>query len=125
MAIPVFTQSLFRGDQHKFRFQVMDELTGTPQNTASWMKFWVTGKARLSDADPGVIALTTGGGGIAAIDTSVGLYEATLSSALTASLDDQIHRYVTDIQGKDGAGTIYTLARGQIVVSPDVQRGTT
>jgi hypothetical protein len=32
---------------------------------------------------------------------------------------------VADIQGKDGGGAIYTLAKGMLIVNPDVTRLTT
>ena len=60
-----FTEKLWRGDTHRFRFVVMIRdpvtLVETIQNITSWQEFWLTAKRSVRDTDTdAIIALDDG-----------------------------------------------------------------
>lgn len=115
-----FIKSFVRGDDHVFRFQVVDSDTLVAQDTSAWTEFWVTSKYRLDSADPGEVVLTLGDG-IAALDETVGLYEFTYARALSEALTDRALSMETDIQGKTDLAKIHTLAQGLMLVLPQAE----
>ena len=121
-----FTRTMTRADIHKFRFTVKDRITGAIQDITNWQKFWVSVKVKPTDADPGLFQKTSSGGGIALITPTSGLAEGTIASADTnvAAVPYIRTTYLMGIRGKDPSGNIWTLARGQLVVLPEITRAT-
>jgi hypothetical protein len=116
-----FSITLTRGDTRRFRFTVKDPSTGALADITTWQKFWVTARYNTWDSNAApVFVLTSDSQGLALIDPVNGLVEGTLSPTHTAGLTSQEWILYGDIQGKDGAGNIWTISRGHFIVLPDV-----
>lgn len=120
-----FSEQMTRGDTHKFRFQV--QLNGINQDTTTWLKFWFTAKNSIDDLDSAAVMQLTSdlNGGITAVDATIGLYEVEIPIAATSDLANVKTKLFCDIQGKDGSGKIWTLAKGHLTVLPESTRSTT
>lgn len=117
-----FQIELTRGDTYKFSFVV--QIGGIPQGIASWQKFWFTAKTNPA-ATTAVIALTDlTGGGIERVAPQSGGCEVTIPATATASLPNRRQMLYADIQGEDASGREYTLAKGTVVVSPEITTAT-
>lgn len=123
MSAPLYALEMYRADTHRERFRVQNENGAIIENITGWAKFWFTVKRKTTDADPGVFQLTSGSG-IALIDAPNGLLEVTVAPANLAdsSLLGYTTRLVFDLQGKDAAGNIWTLAAGTFLVKADSTR---
>lgn len=117
-----FSLTFPRGDTAFLDFAVV--LNAAPQNITGWT-LWFTAKRRVGDADPGVLQKSTTGGGITITNAATGLGTVNLVPADTAALPEQPTTLYADLQGKDGGGNIWTLAKGLIAVRPDATLSTT
>ena len=118
-----FSITMAHGDTQRFRFTVKDRDSLTAVDISTWTKFWATAKLHLFDTDAdAVFLLTSGGGGITIINASSGLAEVKISPVNTSSLDYRKYNLFVDIQGVDGNGDVWTLARGTLTIVADVTR---
>jgi hypothetical protein len=120
-----FERAWTQADDHQFRFRVINDATGQVVNITGWLGFWFTVKAGVGDADPGIfqVSLTpNASGSISVIDVSTGLIQIDVKPAATSALDRRRYNLVADIQGKDAGSKIWTLARGQATIFPEVTR---
>lgn len=84
-------------------------------------KLWMTIKSDLADPDPGLVQITTTGGGIVIDDGTHATF--TLTAAQTALLPATTLCY--DVQIKLPGGGVYTTQSGPLRVLPDATRDTT
>ena len=84
---------------------------------------WWTAKRTTGDPDPGVMQKTTATGGIAVTGAASGLATVTIDPADTSALPG-VTQLVWDLQARDPAGRIHTLASGTLTVLADVTRAT-
>ena len=118
-----FQLTMRRGDDRELLIAVDGPVRGVRQDITGWT-LWVTAKRAVADADGvAVFRLKTGGQGIALTDPTAGLATAAIPAGATDGLEEETILYV-DVQGKDGAGKVRTLASGTIVVVPDITRAT-
>jgi hypothetical protein len=97
---------------------------GIAQNITGWL-IWFTAKRRVADLDAAaVIQHSTASGGVAITNAAGGLGTVTLSPADTAALPEQRLKLFADIQGKDGGGNIFTLAKGTLSIRAKVTDST-
>jgi hypothetical protein len=117
-----FTLEVPRGDT--FVFTVVVKLSGVAQNITGW-SFWATGKKNISDADASaVFQKTSPSGGIALTTPGSGLITVTLAPGDTSDDDNRRQSIFVDVQGKDGSGNIYSLARGKAILLPEITLAT-
>lgn len=116
MAIITGDFSITRGDTHVQSWALVDSSGVAVDITGG--KFYCTLKNAVADADPGVLQLTSPSSGITIDNAAGGLATLTITAAQTAALAIQTYEY--DVQYKDSAGTITTLARGKMTVTSDV-----
>lgn len=122
MAFDKFNYEIFRGDDRDITIAVKTP-AGVAQNITGWT-FWVTGKVSLADADAAAIfQRTSANGGVVITDAANGLATATIRGADTSALTAETTLFV-DIQGKDTAGRVATLATGKIKVVLEVTQAT-
>ncbi len=111
-----------RGDSYAFRFVV--KIDGVVQDITAWQKFWFTAKRAVTDAyASSVIALTDEvSGGITRFDPPNGVGEVKFTPALTSGLPASRRdlTLVSDVQGMDAAGDVWTLLRGTVTIPTDV-----
>lgn len=120
-----FSITMAHGDTQRFRFTVKDRDTLEVVDISMWPEFWATAKIRLSDTDAeAVFVLTATGGGITIINATNGLAEVKIDPSNTNSLDYRKYNLFIDIQGIDGVGGVWTLARGTLTIVADVTRAT-
>jgi hypothetical protein len=115
-----FSVQMIRGDTHKIRFTVRDRLTQVVVDITNWSAFRFTVKQRVTDADAAALIVKTLGAGITKVDAANGLGEITVNPADTSTLGNQEYNAVADIQGVDNSSQNWTLARGQVLIEPDV-----
>lgn len=84
---------------------------------------WWTAKRRHLDADDDAVIRKTVGAGITVTNPAGGLATVDLVPADTAGLGNSVALW-WDLQVKDGAGKVRTLAAGRLVVNADVTRAT-
>lgn len=86
---------------------------------------WFTAKDDLDDLDAAaVFQKKTGGLGIAITDAVNGRATVTIAPADTASLANEPQTLECDIQLLEVDGTLTTVARGQLILQPQVTRAT-
>lgn len=117
-----------RGDTAVQQFTVKNLATGAVVDITAWTAFRFTAKDRYTDADnQAVLAETLSGGGIVKTTAASGLCTITIAAADTASLSFEQYGLVADLQGTDGSGNTWTLARGGegiggVFIQPDASR---
>lgn len=116
-----FSLEVIRGDTSFIDFAVT--LGGSPQNITGWA-LWFTAKRRVGDADPGVLQKSTNGGGVTITNAVGGLGTVTVAPADTTALPEERTTLYADLQGRDGAGNIFTLSTGLLTVASDVTQTT-
>ena len=109
-----------RGDSFKFVLDI--DIDGSPYNlTGTTMK--MTAKWSHSDSDANALFQKTIGDGITYTDAANGQAQIILAPADTISLPPQIVVLQYDVELTDGS-SVYTVARGDLAVLPDVTVGT-
>jgi len=118
-----------RGDSLIFPVQVVKTTPGgsmAPQDLTGWF-LWCTIKRTVSDPDPLAVAQVTtapssvpAGGSLALLVATAGQAQVSIPPIATRGFPDGRVRLVYDVQGKDGAGNIFTVEVGEIEVEPDV-----
>lgn len=109
-----------RGDGPSFDIAAVKE-DGTAQDITG-STLWFTAKHRLTDIDDAaVIRKSTTDGSITIVDGPGGIARVRLSGADTQGMTSLIVLH-WDVQAKDPAGAIITLARGRLFIRPDVTR---
>jgi hypothetical protein len=122
-----FERRWTQADDHVFRFQVQNDATALNADITGWLGFWVTAKRDVTEADPGIFQVSLVGGAngsIIVVDAAQGLIEIAIKPAATSGLARSRHNFIVDIQAKDNLGRIWTLARGQATILPEVTRAT-
>ena len=129
---PDFTRSMPRGDNHIFRYQIIDT-NGVPINIiggpyGTWSNFRLTLKFAPRDTDAAAVCQKTlsPANGITIVTASVGLLEIEVDDVDTShALLIGIRRpvaLISDIQGADGNGRIWTSKRGLFTILPTSSR---
>lgn len=85
---------------------------------------WFTAKYSYADPDLSAVFQKTLGSGIVYTNAAQGLATATLVGTDTSALAPVKVLLVYDIQVKDAGGNIFTIARGNLIVVPDVTLAT-
>lgn len=112
-----------RGDTAYLDFTVT--VAGAAQDITGW-ELWFTAKRRIGDGDADAVILKNSlGSGVTILNAALGTASVTLSPADTASLLPEAVRLYADIQGKDGAGHVFTLDAFTFTIRGDVTRTTT
>jgi hypothetical protein len=101
-----------RGDSKTFVFALNVNLTDA-------VGIWMTAKALLADADPGVFQKTDGAG-ITVIDEPSGTIQVDLDPGDTEDLAAVTNRLFYDIQVEDVNNKVSTQQSGRLIVRPDV-----
>lgn len=114
------TLTMTRGDSTILDLVVADG--GTPVDLTG-VSMWWTAKRRHTDTDDQAVIAKTVGDGIAVTNAPGGLATVTIDPDDTAGLDNSSALW-WDLQVKDGAGKVRTLAAGRLVVNADVTRAT-
>jgi hypothetical protein len=111
-----FNLTVVLGETANMDFAV--QTGGVAQNITGW-EIWFTAKRRVSDLDAAaVIQHSTASGGVAITNAAGGLGTVTLLPADTNTLPEQSLKLFADLQGKDGGGNIWTLAKGTLAITP-------
>jgi len=111
----------FRGDSPPWEFTI--EVAGTPVDLTGLQAATLTAKDDLASADPGLLQKTLAGGGIAVTDASAGKLEVRFvpndtTSLLTDPTRSRVLEY--DLEIIEASGRVSTVARGRLVIKPDV-----
>lgn len=89
-------------------------------------ELWFSAKKSVADPDPPIIAKSSGVlGGIQVTDAAGGLATVTLDPADTSAFTADTQLLTYDVQLKDGAGNITTVASGYLTITADVTLATT
>lgn len=86
---------------------------------------WFTAKNAIEDADVDAVFQKTDSDGIVVTDAAGGAVDITIDPEDTEDLGDEEVVLQCDLQVKELDGTISTVARGSLRISPDVTRSTT
>lgn len=108
--------TMFRGDSFSFTITALDD--AGPINLTG-KSLIATFKNAISDVDGSAVAQKRIGTGITVISAPAGTASIKLSPADTRSLPDTTTSLEFDVQLVDGSD-LYTIARGQLSVEPDV-----
>ncbi len=108
-----------RGDTWDWEFTVLQRDRVTPQDITG-AQFRFTGKYDAADADVDApIVGSTSGGQCQVTDASGGIVRVRITPAQTGGVSAPTNlRY--DLQATDGAGNVWTVARGRIRVEADI-----
>jgi hypothetical protein len=120
MAYTDFTFTVFRGDDRVLTVEALAPGGGGAQDLTGW-SLWFTGKLAVADADGAAIFQYTIGSGIAVTNAAGGLATIAIDGDDTAVLTADTSLWC-DLQGKDAAGKIATLATGKLNVVAEVTR---
>lgn len=114
---------VYRGDTFTLPvWQALDYYKEVLDLTGS--SVWFTAKVDLAqlDADPGVIQVSTAGGGIMLVDPENGEYQVTVIGAQTQPLDDDT-MFIFDVQVRTASpARTVSVKRGTMTVIRDVTR---
>lgn len=117
--------TMTRGDTKQLSVTIM---TGATPQDLTGGKLFFTAKLNVIDADPGVFQLAWQDGGISAgitvISPPSGIANVYIAPAATNTLADYDVELVWDLEFVSPAGDVFTVARGTLLVSPDVTRST-
>lgn len=112
---------MFRGDSQKYTFSVKVNGAAPPGGIAGWT-FWMTAKTDLNDPDVDAVFQVLN------VDFTIedpDLAEVSVVILPTKTVDLPITAdttYLFDVQGKETAGAIHTLAFGTLKVRLDATR---
>lgn len=115
MAIVGENFSIYRGDTWTETWTILDQNGVSVDITGATFK--MTLKNNTSDADPGVLQLTSPSSGIVITDAATGVVTLTITATQTAALTPSTYEY--DIQ-MNNTGTVKTLVRGKLTIVADV-----
>jgi hypothetical protein len=123
-----FSFQMFRGDSRSIAVAALQPDGVTAQNISGWA-LWFTGKLNILDPDGSAVFQRTIASGITVTNAALGLATVALAPASTDSLmaagtQTSVDLFC-DLQGKDGAGNVATLATGKITVLAEITRTTT
>jgi hypothetical protein len=108
---------LVKGDTYVFESVAV--LDGDHVNLVNYtMK--LTCKKNLNDVSPFFQLTSSPVNGISITDPANGLFECTIDGSLTENLPYYVQRFPFDIEITNGAGKKNTLARGYLIIVPDV-----
>jgi hypothetical protein len=112
-----------RGDTWYWEFQVLQSDRSTPQDITG-AQFRFTAKVNLADDDSAaVIVGTTASGACQVTNATSGIVTVKLPPIDTAAVTAP-GTYQYDLQARDGAGDVWTVAQGRLKVYEDVSRTT-
>lgn len=111
------------GDLRQGKWTVTDAVSGTAVDLSTWQKFYFTAKRSLSDADTDAVIRLTSMDGLDITAAAAGVIYLVVPRSATVDLPARRARLYADLQGKDAAGQIVTLAAGLVTVLPDVSVG--
>lgn len=106
-----------RGDTPTFNIAVA--LAGAPYSLVG-CSIWFTAKWAYRDLDAAAVFQKTIGSGITVTNAPLGLATATLVAGDTSFLSAVKILLVYDIQVRTAGGLTFTVARGNLIVIPDV-----
>lgn len=112
-----FTYELDWGNTEFIDFQIT--VAGVPQNITGWT-VWFTAKRRAGDADPGIFQKTIANGGLVVTSAATGVGFIRIDPSDTASLPQERTTLWADQKAKDGAGQLFTVAKGTLIIRPEV-----
>ena len=111
------------GDTTSRQFTVKNFSTAAAVDITAWTAFRYTAKYREGDLDnAAVLSETLSGGGIVKTTAASGILTITHAAADTSSLAYEEHLLDADLQGVDGSGNTWTLARGVVKILPGISR---
>lgn len=114
---------MHRGDSASFDVRAYQADGVTPQ-ALTGATVWFSAKNRTTDDDTAaVIRKSTVGGGVTIVDAAAGRARIDLAPADTSGFAGPV-TLLWDVQARDGAGAVRTLAYGRLFVEPDVTRAT-
>lgn len=122
MPAAVIYETMFRGDCHLLRFDVVDEETLTPVGALGGWLFFCTAKVYHDDLDAVALFQLELGTGITVVDNVLSIIEIEIPPAVTAILLGSTNRLYIDVQAVDPAGVPWTIAAGRLIVRADVTR---
>jgi len=115
--------SIVRGDTWTETWTLTDD-DGLPANVAG-AKFWMTLKNGYTDADPGVLQLSSPSSGITIVDAANGVVKLRISAAQSAALAALTYFYDIQMKTTDAEGDVVTtLAKGRVTFESDVTNTT-
>lgn len=117
---------MFRGDTVVLTRQWLQD--GAALNITGALGLRLTAKFQVSDTDANAAFIKTVGAGVTVTTAATGLFTVTISPVDTRSLtggstapDSRVDLALEyDIQLTSSTGAVYTGARGQLIVRPDV-----
>ena len=111
------------GDTSPRQFTVKNFTTLAAVDITAWTAFRFTGKYRAGDLDnAAVLSETLSGGGVVKTTAASGILTVTPSPSDTSGLAYEEHLLDADLQGNDGSGNTWTLARGVVKILPGISR---
>jgi len=113
----ITTLEMSRGDSRRWNFAATQN--GAVYSLAG-ASLWFTAKKRITELDAVAVFQKTLGTGITVTDAANGLGYIELSPSDTSGLSAAKWNLEFDLQCRDSAGKIYTLAFGKLTVYPDV-----
>jgi hypothetical protein len=117
-----FSKQAFVGDSIVLRLTITRNGAAVDLTGAT---LWFTAKEDWDDLDAdAVFQKKTGGLGIAVTDALAGEATVTIPGSDTASLDNEVQTLECDVQLLEVDGTLTTVARGQLVLQPQITRAT-
>ncbi len=114
----VKTITMFRGDTAKFKIKLTR--AGAVENLAGTQNIWFTAKRKFDDTYAQAIIAKFIGSGITITDTTGGIADLKISPTDTSSLEPSRVTLVYDVQYKDSALDLWTVASGKMFIVPDV-----
>lgn len=128
MAYDDFSFEIFRGDDRTIEVVAYQPGGITPQNITGWT-LWFTAKLAILDDDvDAVFQHKTGGLGITLTDAangeaSIAIAAASTDTLMASGIATSVDLFC-DLQGKDGSGSVATLATGMLTVLAEITRVT-
>lgn len=116
-----FAFTVYRGDDRNLPVEVTEPGGPGAQDLTGW-SLWFTGKLNIADDDAAAIFQYTIGSGITVDNAAGGLATIAIAGDDTNALTADSTTLFCDLQGKDGAGKIATLATGKLTVEAEITR---
>lgn len=85
---------------------------------------WFTAKRSPADVDADAVFQKSTGSGISVSDAAGGLARVTVAPTDTSTLSNTDQTLECDVQLKEADGTVTTVARGQLILIPQITRAT-
>lgn len=120
-----FTLTMVHGTNYTISFTVT--IDGAVTNITSWLQFWFTGKIHVADTDVAAVfqkTKTGGSGGITVTNGPAGIGQVALGPGDTSGQPNARANLFCELQGKDAGGLDWTLARGMLILEPQVTLAT-